>query len=164
MMFKILPCVVGGCLPYSSNMGNILNINSVKILVALSPRRYCRRHHTAAAAKLLLLPPPPRQDGTAVLPSLPLPPRTNYHNCHHAATTAAALPLQPICCCPRHHRAELAPQHFCHCRCRHGQATATATALPPLPPCCCHRQTSTLACAPIFIDTDNLSLPSHDTI
>ena len=50
MMFKILPGVVGGCLPYSCNMGNILNINSVKILVALPPPRCCCSQAAAAAA------------------------------------------------------------------------------------------------------------------
>ena len=49
------------------------------------------------------------------------------------ATALAALPLQPSCCCCSHHRAELAPQRFRHCRRRRGQATATAITLPPLP-------------------------------
>ncbi len=77
--------------PAPLQLGNILNVNSVKILVALLPRCHCCCHRAAAAAKLLLPPPPPRRTGTAALPPLPSPPRTSYQNCHHAAATAAAL-------------------------------------------------------------------------
>jgi hypothetical protein len=89
--------------------------------------RHFRHHHRAAAA---ILPPP--------LPSC---------RCHRAAAklphpsaiaTAVALPLQPSCCCRRHHRAELAPHRFR----RHSrrQATASGITLPP------HRQ-ATIATA-----------------
>ena len=141
MMFKILPCVVGGCLPYSCNMGNILNINSVKIsqntgraaaiALTLQPSCCCHRHNRAELA----------------------PQRFRHcRPCRKQATaTATVLLLQPSCCCCHHHHAELAPQRFRHCRCCRRQATATATTLPPLPLCCCHHQTSTLDCAQIFI-------------
>jgi hypothetical protein len=83
------------------------------------PPPRCRCHTATAAAKL---PPPPRRRQAAT--SKLLPPPLSRCRCRPAAiATAVALPLQPNCCCRRHHRAELAPQRFR--RCSRRQATAS---------------------------------------
>ena len=92
MMFKILPCVVGGCLPHSCNMGNILNINSVKILVAPPPPCSCCSQAAAATATTAL----------------------NWHRSASATAVAATdkLPQLPPCC--RHCRRPAATaKHQC---------------------------------------------------
>ena len=133
MMFKILLCVVGGCLPHSCNMGNILNINSVKILVSPPPPR-CRCSQAAAAAATTAPNWHRSASATAVaaadkLPQLP----PCCRHCHRAAAAAKLLLLPPQ---PRRTGTAalsplpLPPQTSYH-NCHHAAATAAALLPPP---------------------------------
>jgi hypothetical protein len=122
----------------------------------------CRRHTATDAAKLPL--PPRRRQAAAYKLPLPLPPPPSRCCPSVNITTIAssvALPLHPSCCCHRHHRTELAPQHF-----RHRQATASVTMLPPLLPRCYHRRQAAIATAtklpPLVLISDFESMLSSD--